>query len=142
MHSLWLLAGVLAGVFVKSRPEARDCDDSAKLFTLNRDYVRAVSASDITWFEQNLGEDFICTNPDGSLVDREGFLTQMALFIRVTNLEVDDAKLRIIGDFAVINACTRYTLPDGRVGSSRYTDVWARRFGHWVVVSAHITPVL
>jgi hypothetical protein len=32
-----------------------------------------------------------------------------------------------------------WTLPDGREGSGRHTDVWARRQGRWLAVSAHVT---
>jgi len=30
-------------------------------------------------------------------------------------------------------------MPDGRAGAGRYTDVWARRQGRWLAVSAHVT---
>jgi hypothetical protein len=41
---------------------------------LNRNYVRSVLESDVRWFEANLAGDFMNSNPDGSLVDRAGFL--------------------------------------------------------------------
>ena len=44
-----------------------------------------------------------------------------------------------MGDFAIIHARTSYTLPDGSEGSGRYTDVWARRSGQWLAVSAHVS---
>ena len=44
-----------------------------------------------------------------------------------------------MGDFAIIHARTSYMLPDGKPGSGRYTDVWARRDGRWLAVSAHVT---
>ncbi|MPZ21867.1 MAG: nuclear transport factor 2 family protein, partial [Luteitalea sp.] len=28
---------------------------------------------------------------------------------------------------------------DGKPGSGRYTDVWAKRDGEWLAVSAHVT---
>jgi hypothetical protein len=30
-------------------------------------------------------------------------------------------------------------MPDGKPGSGRYTDVWARRNGRWLAVSAHVS---
>ena len=42
-------------------------------------------------------------------------------------------------DFAIVHARTTFTMPDGRPGASRYTDVWARRDGRWLAVSAHVT---
>jgi hypothetical protein len=44
-----------------------------------------------------------------------------------------------MGDFAIVHARTTYTMADGRQGSGRYTDVWARRGGNWLAVSAHVT---
>jgi hypothetical protein len=48
-------------------------------------------------------------------------------------------QVRILGDVAIIHARTSYRLPDGRLAYGRYTDVWARRNGRWLAVSAHVT---
>ena len=109
------------------------------LLDLNRDYIRSVQASDVRRFNELLADDFMCSNPDGSLVDREGFLTQTARPVGISNLEAHDVKVRIMGDVAIIHARTTYTRPDGHAGSGRYTDVWARREGGWLAVSAHVT---
>ena len=113
--------------------------DLEALLDLNRDYIRSVQDSDVQRFDEILAEDFLCTNPDGSLVDRAGFLKQTALPVKISNLEASDVNVRIMGDVAIIHACTAYTGPDGRAGSGRYTDVWARRHGRWLAVSAHVT---
>ncbi len=109
------------------------------LLDLNRDYIRSVQASDARRFGEILADDFLCSNPDGSLVDRQGFLRQTALPVRISNLEAHDIKVRIMGEFAIIHARTSYTTPDGGSGAGRYTDVWARRNGAWLAVSAHVT---
>jgi ketosteroid isomerase-like protein len=113
--------------------------DTDTLQKLNSDYMRSVQMSDVRRFDQILAEDFLNSNPDGSLVDRKGFLAQIARPAGISNLEAHDVRVRIIGDAAIIHARTTYTLPDGRPGSGRYTDVWARRKGHWLCVSAHVT---
>ena len=113
--------------------------DLETLLDLNRDYIRSVHHSDVQRFDEILAEDFLCTNPDGSLVDRAGFLKQTALPVTISNLEASDVNVRIMGDFAIIHARTIYTGPNGRAGSGRYTDVWARRQGRWLAVSAHVT---
>ena len=113
--------------------------DLEALEQLNRDYIRSVQTSDVQRFEQILAEDFLCTNPDGSLVDRAGFLAQTARPVTISNLEARDVLVRILGDVALIHARTTYTLADGRAGGGRYTDVWARRDGRWLCVSAHVT---
>ena len=113
--------------------------DVDSLQQLNRDYIRSVQTSDVRRFDEILAEDFLCSNPDGSLVDRAGFLAQTARPVTISNLEAHDVRIRIIGDVAIIHARTTYTMPDGRAGSGRYTDVWARRQGGWLAVSAHVT---
>ena len=46
---------------------------------------------------------------------------------------------RLMDDFAIIHARTVFTRPDGSAGGGRYTDVWAKRGGRWLAVSAHVT---
>ncbi|HEX2890733.1 nuclear transport factor 2 family protein [Vineibacter terrae] len=123
----------------EARHEARPASDLDTLLALNRDYIRSVQASDVGRFEEILADDFYCSNPDGSLIDRAAFLKQTAQPVRITGLEALDVMVRIMGDFAIIHARTRYTLPDGKPGGGRYTDVWARRDGSWRAVSAHVT---
>lgn len=113
--------------------------DLQALQALNRDYIRSVQTSDVRRFAEILAEDFVCSNPDGSLVDRAGFLAQTARPVTISNLEATDVLVRIMGDVAIIHARTTYTLADGRAGGGRYTDVWARRQGRWLCVSAHVT---
>ena len=106
---------------------------------LNRDYIRSVQHSDVRRFDEILADDFLCSNPDGSLIDRAAFLKQTAMPVAISNLEARDVVVRIMGDVAIIHARTTYTRPDGQEGAGRYTDVWARRGGRWLAVSAHVT---
>ncbi|MGB8607185.1 nuclear transport factor 2 family protein [Bradyrhizobium sp.] len=115
---------------------SKDIDD---LTALNRDYVASVQNSDVKRFDEFLADDFFCSNPDKSLVDRAGFLKQTAVPVTIRNLKAHDVNIRVMGDFAIIHAGTTYTMPDGKPGSGRYTDVWARRNGRWLAVSAHVS---
>jgi len=113
--------------------------DIDQLTMLNRDYVASVQNSDVKRFGEILADDFYCSNPDKSLVDRAGFLKQTAVPVTIKNLEAHDVKIRVIGDFAIIHARTTYTTPDGKPASGRYTDCWARQNGRWLAVSAHVS---
>src|SRR5688500_604171 len=115
--------------------------DLETLERLNRDYITSVQKSDVRRFEEILAEDFLCSNPDGSLVDRAAFLRQTARPVTISNLEAQDVVVRLLGDVALIHARTTYVTVDGRAGGGRYTDVWARRDGLWLAVSAHVTRV-
>jgi ketosteroid isomerase-like protein len=113
--------------------------DLDQLHELNRDYINSVQTMDVKRFDEILSEDFVCSNPDGSMVDRAAFLQQTARPIAISGLEARDVDVRLMGDFAIIHARTTYTLPDGRPGAGRYTDIWARRNGTWLAVAAHVT---
>ena len=113
--------------------------DLEELTILNRDYVASVQNSDVKRFDEILAQDFYCSNPDKSLVDRAGFLTQTAGPVTIRNLVADDVKIRVMGDFAIIHGRTSYTTPDGKQASGRYTDCWARQSGKWLAVSAHVS---
>jgi ketosteroid isomerase-like protein len=113
--------------------------DLESLQALNRDYINSVQACDVRRFDEILAADFLCTNPDGSIVDRDAFLKQTARPVAISNLQAHDVNVRLMGDFAIIHARTTYTRPDGQVGAGRSTDVWARRNGTWLAVSAHVT---
>jgi ketosteroid isomerase-like protein len=114
-------------------------NDLEELTALNRDYVASVQNCDVKRFDEILAQDFYCSNPDKSLVDRAGFLKQTAVPVTITNLAAHDVKIRVLGDFAIIHASTSYTTADGRPANGRYTDCWARQNGKWLAVSAHVS---
>ena len=113
--------------------------DQATLEALNREYIRSVSEADVRWFDANLADNFVNSNPDCSLVDRAAFLAQIARGSTVKGLDIEDVLIRVLGDAALIHARTTYTKADGQPGAGRYTDVWARRDGGWVCVAANVT---
>ena len=113
--------------------------DLQLLQDLNRNYIRSVQESDVRWFDAHLSEDFLNSNPDGTLVDRAGFLKQIAPPCAVSGLQEEDVRIRILGDTALIHARTVYKKPDGQPGQGRYTDVWMRHGDRWLCVSAHVT---
>ena len=117
----------------------RTSSDHEILEQLNRDYINSVQHSDVKRFDEILSDDFHCSNPDGSLIDRAAFLKQTAQPVAIKNLKAEDVLIRIMDDTAIIHARTRYVKPDGTEGGGRYTDVWMRQDGRWLAVSAHVT---
>jgi ketosteroid isomerase-like protein len=109
------------------------------LDTLNDGYIRSVRTSDVAWFSEHLADDFVNSNADGTLVDRAGFLAQIAKPTTVPDLATEDVRIRVLGDIALIHARTVYTKPDGQRAAGRYTDVWARRHNRWLCVAADVT---
>ncbi len=121
------------------KTDAATQTDIDALTALNRDYIQSVQNGDVRRFDEILADDFLCSNPDGSLVDKSQFLTQTARPVTITGLEAQDVKVRLLGDVAIIHARTSYATADGGQRYGRYTDVWARRNGKWLAVSAHVT---
>jgi ketosteroid isomerase-like protein len=113
--------------------------DLDALTALNRDYIHSVQHGDVQRFDEILAEDFLCSNPDGSLVDKSQFLAQTARPVTITGLSAHEVRVRILGNIAIVHARTSYTTADGEQRNGRYTDVWARRDGKWLAVSAHVT---
>jgi ketosteroid isomerase-like protein len=113
--------------------------DLAALTALNEDYIRSVQHSDVKRFDEILADDFLCSLPDGTLIDRAAFLTQTARPVTISGLQAHDVNVRLMGEFAIIHARTTYRAADGQDHAGRYTDVWARRNGRWLAVSAHVT---
>jgi len=114
-------------------------NDHETLTGLNRDYIDSVQKGDVQRFDQILAEDFVCTNPDASFLDRAAFLRQTAQPVTIKDLAAHDVVIRVMGDVALIHARTTYRKADGTAGGGRYTDVWARRGGRWLAVAAHVT---
>jgi len=111
--------------------------DIETLLELNRQYVRAAQESDTAWYADHLADDYRASNPDGSLLDRAGFLARMARPYPGSQAQTVDPRIRILGDVALVHAGLRWRKPDGSVGTGRYTDIYARRDGRWLCVSAH-----
>jgi len=113
-------------------------NDLEELTKLNKDYVDSVQNCDVKRFDEILAQDFYCTNPDKSLVDRAAFLKQTAIPVKIKGLKAENVKIRILGDFAIIHARTSYSTADGEPMHGCYTDCWARQNGKWLAVSAHV----
>jgi len=116
-------------------------DTEQTIRKLNRDYVDSFLRSDVKRYDELLADDFICTCPDGSLVDKPAFLKSAAEPSGMEYFGLEDVNIRIFGDVALVHARTPYTRKDGVSGAARYTDIYVKRNGRWQVVSAQITRI-
>ena len=112
--------------------------DVTALLALNDDYIRSVQTSNVQRFREILADDFMCSLPDGTHINRDAFLKHIAAPPVISGLTAHDVDVRVMGDFALIHARTTFTR-DNRPGASRYTDAWARRDGRWLAIAAHVT---
>ena len=113
--------------------------DEATLSELNAQYVAAFLAADVEWYRQHLADDFVCIELSGAMLDKAQFLRQTAAGPGVQAYQLQDVRIRIFGDVALIHATGTFTRLDGSTGTSRYTDIYAKTDGGWQAISAQIT---
>ena len=111
-------------------------EDLAILEQLNLDYNNADQASDAKRFSELLAEDFIVQTP-GVTRNRDEYLEYIAEPRPFKDLALLEAKIRILGDVALIHGRARYTLlANGAEQKALYTDAYQKREGTWVCISA------
>ena len=111
--------------------------DLETLTALNLDFFTSVQNGDVKRFGEILADDFMMSNPNGSLINKAEFLKLTAQPVTISGLVAEDVRIRLLGDFAIIHGRFNSRSADGKPRRGRYTDNWARRDGTWVAVSAH-----
>jgi len=119
----------------------RATTESDTLAQLNDLYIDSIVRADADQFDKILADDFLCSNPDGSIVDRTEFLRRIRASTPLRYMRLEDVRIRTIGETAVIHARTIFALSDGTEGTGRYTDIWAKRDSRWLAVAAHVTRI-
>lgn len=96
-----------------------------------------------------LAEDWLLTHSDGRTQDKRDYLAELARGQRGgrvnTSITNEDVVVRTYGDAAVVTGVSVQAGvgADGRPfsGRFRFTRVWVRRDGTWVMVSSHSSRV-
>lgn len=109
------------------------------LLRLNEQYVQASMTRDVEWFRAHLADDFVCIEPDGSVLFRDGFLRAAALGSDLSKYKLDYVDVRFYGDVALVRASGSWVSKAHVAGISRYIDVYVYDGVAWKVVSAQIT---
>ena len=120
----------------------RATTESDTLAQLNDLYIDSIVRADADQFDKILADDFVCSNPDGSIVDRTEFLRRIRASTPLRYMRLEDVRIRTIDNTAIIHARTIFALSDGTEGTGRYTDIWARRDARWLAVAAHVTRIV
>ena len=113
--------------------------DEQTLARLNQEYVDAFMNADVDWYREHLAEEFVVIESDGSLLNKEQFLRNPVKGPDVADYKLHEVDIRIYGNAALVRATGVWTREDGKMGMSRYIDVYVRKNGGWQTVSAQIT---
>ena len=126
---------------------APPAEDAVRDLTASADaWDKAIVRKDIPAVEANVAPDFLWIRGNGTVVDREGFISNITSpTLKLDPYVVEDFRVRQLGDTALLYGRIRMT------GTSsgerfedhfRYIDVYAKRGGKWQVVSVQITPIV
>ena len=116
-----------------------DRSDKKTLERLNQEYVDAFMSADVEWYREHLAEDFVVIESDGSVLNKDQFLTNTAKGPDVNDYTLQDVNVRLYGEVALVQATGTWTGKNGAAGMSRYFDVYVKTSGEWKTVSAQIT---
>jgi peptidylprolyl isomerase len=123
-------------------------DVEAELKKLEKEWFDAVTKQDLATLNRIFADDFIALGSDGSLLTK----TEMTeIFtsgrIKLDEIRVDEFKLRLYGNTAVVTGRATYVINQRPVGQDGHIEVWVRRPGPagkqiWQAVSWSSIPVL
>ncbi len=104
-------------------------------------WLNAATKGDANALATMLAENFVHINDRGELTYREGALVE----VKKSKGRVEHRSEQTVdfaGDAAVVHGVSTVTLPGKTVLRLRYTDVYVKRGGHWLTVSAQETKML
>lgn len=143
MTRLVLLALVVAGLTVRGAGQGFGVgNDEKALAELQQTLSKAWVGGDRATIERIIAPDWSSTGPDGRITDRAGVLGAVfeTRLHRIHRVEIDDVKVRVFGDAAVVTGRTHGV---GEVEGAtydvfiRFTDTFVRREGRWQAVVSH-----
>lgn len=115
------------------------------------DFDRAVMQNDVAFFERTTAEDAVFVAWDGKVKTRAQVLAEIRKEVanptyKMTANRSEGVRVRVMGDMAVVTAGWKSTTvgPESNPWPShddtgRYTTVFERRNGRWLVVADHVT---
>ncbi len=142
MRSPFPLIGIALAVSLASAAWAGDLEDIQRL---DREITVATWAGDAVWFEEHLADDYVLITPSGTTRSKRDVIRELATpGLKMDPYDPLEVQIRVYGDAAVVTGrmLQRFTLGRVRYANDlRYTDVWVKRKGKWILVSAHTSNV-
>ena len=124
---------------------AARADSLDEVRRLDSEISVATWSGDPEWFEQNVADDYVLITPGGSMRNKRDVIRELSTpGLKMDPYEPSEVNVRLFGDTAVVTGrmLQRFTLGGVRYANDlRYTDVYVRRKGRWVLVSGHTSLV-
>ena len=115
------------------------------LIQVEHDWGNALLKADVAAWSRFLGDDWVLTYSDGTLVNKPMALADLKEgALRIESFQLDDVKVRVYGDTAVVTGQitekSKFRDKDTS-GVRRFTDVFVKRDGRWQAVASHESDV-
>jgi len=112
-----------------------------ELIKLENQWVDAMLKRDVAFLDRTLADDFLGTGINGRVETKAESLASMkSSEYVITSLVIDDVKVRVYGDAAVVTGRStgKETYKGKDVsGQTRWTDTFIKRDGRWMCVATH-----
>jgi ketosteroid isomerase-like protein len=116
--------------------------DRAALTQIQQDLAKAWVSGDQATIERIIAPEWRSTGPDGRSSDRAVVFADVfkKRVHKIRRLEIDDVRVQVFGDAAVVTGRTRGT---GEFAGTpydvviRFTDTFIRRASQWLAVASH-----
>lgn len=132
-----LLAAALAIAFTLQ------ADEVEQLRRLDKELSVATWTGDALWFEQNLDDDYVLITSKGTMYTKADVVSELATpGMKMDPFDAFELQVRVYGDSAVVNGrrLQHFTVGRARYANDlRYTDVYVKRKGRWLLVSEHVS---
>ena len=115
--------------------------DESQIIALEHSWNQAELQHAPSALDLFLSDDFIITQPDGSLMNKQQFKNSVAdKSYHYDVLTSGDFKVRILGDTALVTGSYHEKGKDKHVPFDRwgrFTDTWLFQKGKWICVASH-----
>jgi ketosteroid isomerase-like protein len=121
-----------------AKPEQNSAGEKA-VTQLVHEWLDALVKNDLNALDRIIGDDYIITNSDGSVLGKQQDLEPLKAGLKFESATVEDLKVRVYNDTAVATGVTTFKGDfKGRAFTARerFTDVWVKRDGRWQAVAS------
>lgn len=136
---LFCLSVVLTPAMNSGEPQS---DDASKIVAMENLWNQMQLSHDAEAMEKMLDEDFVLTDYDGSLLNKNQFLESIKdMNVKLTLEMSEGMKLHQHGNTVVITGATREKGTQGGkpfAHNGRFTDTWIKKNGTWLCVASHL----
>ncbi len=139
-----LLSAMLSLSCSKSHDMISQADAEKELRQLEASLVAAIQRKDTDKLNLIWADEYLGTAPDGRVVSKPELMSAVKTgLIEIESIELDDLKLRLLGDVAVLTGHAEVKASvekEDYSGSYRGTGIFIKRDGRWQVIGVQIGP--